>query len=61
MTRFDAKFKIWGNSMEVTVFADSRCEALLALERRYAFIDEGTLSVVEEKEDSRQMSTVIYS
>lgn len=60
MIRFDAKFKIWGNSMEVTVFADSRSEALYALERRYVFIDEGTLSVTEEKEDSRQTPAVIY-
>jgi hypothetical protein len=51
-------FTVWGNSMKVTVFADTLAEALLTLERRYAFFDEGSLSVTEEKEDGRRNPVV---
>jgi len=58
MTRYDVKFTVWGNPVDVTVYAGSEAEALKTVGGRYSFIDDGSLSLTEEKEDDRLQSIV---
>lgn len=45
--------------MDVTVYAGSEAEALESLDRRYGYLDEGSLSVTEEKKDGRRKPVVV--
>ena len=58
MTRYDVKFTVWGNQVEVTIYAGSEAEAMETIGRRYSFFDDGSLSLTEEKEDDRQSPIV---
>ena len=59
MKRYEATFTVWGNPMDVTVYAGSEAEALESLDRRYGYLDEGSLSVTEEKKDGRRKPVVV--
>lgn len=51
MNRYRVRFTVWGNPVDVSVFADSADEAADAVRRRYGVMDEESFSVAEEKED----------
>ena len=54
MTRYDARFKILGNDVDVSVFADDEQSAFAAIERHYGFFDDGSFSMKEKKEDDQE-------
>jgi hypothetical protein len=48
MNKYSFTFSIWGNAISATVFADDEAEAIRAIENRYLFMDEGSLSLSKE-------------